>query len=180
MNRQDQRAIDDLYARLENVETETGRRDADAEASSGERIVAQPSAPYYMAQTIIVQNQALEAAQKRIDALEGTRDEEPGLFGGLFGGGRSRGSVPRSGRRQPAYEPAAGGGFLAGAAQTAMGVAGGVLLGNMLAGAFFGNSAEAGESDNADPGAVDANADDSSEVDGGGDFGSGDFDAGDF
>ena len=40
---------------------------------------------------------------------------------------------------------AAGGGFLAGAAQTAMGVAGGVVLGNLLAGALFGHGGAAAD-----------------------------------
>jgi hypothetical protein len=57
---------------------------------------------------------------------------------------------------------APGGGFLAGAAQTAVGVAGGVLLGNALAGLFGGGDAQAAE---ADAGAEDFSADD------GGDFG---------
>jgi hypothetical protein len=38
-----------------------------------------------------------------------------------------------------------GGGFLAGAAQTAMGVAGGLLIGNMIMGAFEGDEAAAEE-----------------------------------
>jgi membrane protease subunit (stomatin/prohibitin family) len=38
-----------------------------------------------------------------------------------------------------------GGGFLAGAAQTAMGVAGGVLLGNAIAGMLGGNEAQAAQ-----------------------------------
>lgn len=43
-----------------------------------------------------------------------------------------------------------GGGFLAGAAQTAMGVAGGVLLGNAIAGMFGGSEAQAAQPDAAE------------------------------
>jgi hypothetical protein len=47
--------------------------------------------------------------------------------------------------------PRGGGGFLAGAAQTAMGVAGGVLIGNMIADAFSGGeepkTADAGQAE---------------------------------
>jgi len=56
----------------------------------------------------------------------------------------SRTSVPGI-RRESADEGSAGrgaGGFLAGAAQTAMGVAGGVLLGNAIA-SLFGGGGEA-------------------------------------
>ena len=72
----------------------------------------QPGAPYYMAQTIVVQEQALEAAQARIEELEHSASRQPsaGLFGGLFGGGNSapRGeSVPwDSGRGLTAFRQA--------------------------------------------------------------------------
>lgn len=52
-----------------------------------------------------------------------------------------------------------GGGFLAGAAQTAMGVAGGVLLGNAIAGMFAGNEAQAAQSDASEPKAADEGMD---------------------
>ena len=44
-----------------------------------------------------------------------------------------------------AQQRGGGGGFLAGAAQTAMGVAGGMFLGNALMGMFGGNEAKAEE-----------------------------------
>jgi hypothetical protein len=59
-----------------------------------------------------------------------------------------------------------GSGFLAGAAQTAMGVAGGVLLGNAVAGMFGADKAHAGEKDDKE--------DDNHDDDGGDD--GGDFD----
>jgi hypothetical protein len=52
-----------------------------------------------------------------------------------------------------------GGGFLAGAAQTAMGVAGGLLLGNAIAGMFSGDEAQAAEDSSGD-GAEGAGGDD--------------------
>jgi hypothetical protein len=68
-------------------------------------------------------------------------------------------------------------GFLSGAAETALGVAGGVLLGNLIAGAFSGGGqATAAEQEPAD---ADADAD-ANEPGDGGDFGDGGFDAGDF
>nr|MBX2856195.1 DUF2076 family protein [Paracoccaceae bacterium] len=45
----------------------------------------------------------------------------------------------------PQQAPSQGGGFLAGAAQTAMGVAGGVLLANAIGGMFDGGEAQAAE-----------------------------------
>jgi hypothetical protein len=60
--------------------------------------------------------------------------------------------------------PRGGGGFLAGAAQTAMGVAGGVLLGNMIADAFGGGdeakAADAGQAEPQQAAAEDSGGDD--------------------
>jgi hypothetical protein len=173
MDRNDQQAIESLFGKLAVVERQSAPRDAQAEDFIRGQIAQQPGAPYYMAQTIVVQEQALEAAQARIAELEAEAARAPqssgGLFSGLFGDGRRparSGSVPRVGGGGPAFggqyapapaQSARGGGFLAGAAQTAMGVAGGVLLGNAIAGMFGGNEAHAAEED---AGADDAGADD--------------------
>ena len=73
-----------------------------------------------------------------------------GFFDSLFGDrrqpARSIGSVPRVGapnRETMRPQQPGGGGFLAGAAQTALGVTGGVLLGNAIAGMLSGNEAKA-------------------------------------
>ena len=131
--------------------------DAQAAEFIRSQITQQPNAPYYMAQTIVVQEQALSAAQGRIQQLEQELASRPagggGFLSGLFGGGQTQ---PQPYQPQPMHgmpppmAPAwggalawvgwphrGGGGFLAGAAQTAMGVAGGVVLGNMLANAFW-------------------------------------------
>ncbi len=178
MNDEDRAAILDLFGRLREVEGRSGPRDPDADALIRSAVNAQPGAPYYMAQTIVVQNAALREAERRIAELEAKAEAGGGLFGGLFGsgngGGRGRSSVPSAGRR--GAEPAlagGGGGFLAGAAQTAVGVAGGVLLGNMIAGAMFGDGS-ATAADAAPP----EDEIGGGEVDAGGDFG--DFDLGDF
>lgn len=195
MDKNDQQAIGGLFNKLSQVERQAPQRDAEAESFINNQIAQQPSAPYYMAQTIVVQEQALNAAQARIEELERQAAEAPqssgGLFGSLFGGGQPRrsGAVPRVGNRaggmggmapqQPSFppqqpgfnqQPQRGGGFLAGAAQTAMGVAGGVLLGNAIAGMFGGNEAQAAE---AEPAAEDTGAQDASYDDGGFDDGGG-------
>jgi hypothetical protein len=165
MDRQDRDAIEGLFQRIARVEQRSGPRDRGAEALISAKIGQQPAAPYYMAQTILMQEKALNDAQTRIEELENRG------YGAGRRGGRSAGPWDNA----PGY---GGGGFLAGAAQTAMGVAGGVLLGSMLAdwltpdpasaqgGAadadFSGDAADAGGTDVADAG----------------DFGS--FDVGDF
>ncbi|YBV96176.1 DUF2076 domain-containing protein [Phyllobacteriaceae bacterium JZ32] len=184
MDRNDQQAIEGLFEKLATVERQSPQRDSEAEAYIREQIARQPGVPYYMAQTIVVQEQALNAAQARIEELEHEMTSRPasggGLFSGLFGGNsrpsRPAGSVPRIGGsamagQQPFQQaPAqrAGGGFLAGAAQTAMGVAGGVLLGNMIAGMFDGdNQAQAAEPQAEEPKAEEASFEDAGLDDGG-------------
>ncbi len=149
METQDRQAIEGLFDRLATVERQAPPRDASAEAFIGQRINQQPAAPYFMAQTIVMQEAALNAAQSRIEELEHQASRQPasggGFFSSLFGGG---GAASRPAPRQTPPQPmmgqgGGGGGFLAGAAQTAMGVAGGVLLGNAIAGMFAGDPAEA-------------------------------------
>jgi hypothetical protein len=132
-----------------------GPRDREAEAFINEQVKVQPAAPYLLAQTVIVQEQALQGANARIEELEGrVRELESkpagGFLGGLFGGQRAAsppprpllpGAPPAGGPwgGQPGYAPPpppqgyaqpepGGGSFLKGALGTAAGVAGGVLL----------------------------------------------------
>ncbi|WP_428032316.1 DUF2076 domain-containing protein [Ancylobacter sp.] len=235
MNDQDRQAIDGLFAKLAEAERQSGPRDADAEGFIAQRVGQQPAAPYLMAQTIVMQDYALQQAQARIEELERQAQEQAqqsagarpagggGLFGGLFGSSEPARrspvpSMPRSGAAgagsqipadaPPAWQSGAaqgqpmggpggqpqggfgrpgfggGGGFLAGAAQTAMGVAGGVLLGSAIGSMFGGGSeAKAAEAPAEPPAAAeeptDAGAesgvDDGSVSDDGGFFGGGDW-----
>lgn len=165
MDQKDREAIEGLFERIARVERRSPPRDRGAEALVQCKIREQPAAPYYMAQTILMQEKALNEAQTRIEELEGR---------GYEAGRRGRAAGPWD------YAPGwGGGGFLAGAAQTAMGVAGGVLLGNMLADWLTPDEAAAQDlqtdsdlsGDQADAGNFDV-------ADAGGGFG--DFDIGDF
>jgi hypothetical protein len=154
MNSQERRIIDDLFDKLREVERQSGHREPLAEARIRAHIEAQPAAPYYMAQTIVMLEQALRKAQARLEDLErelATGPANRGFLSSLLGAGQSQarsdclqGYTPRtvnSPSRPGALWGAPGpdmtaqpgrAGFLSGAAQTAMGVAGGVLLGSML------------------------------------------------
>lgn len=184
----DRNAIEGLFDRLEDVERKAPPRDGEAEALIRQKIAAQPGAPYYMAQTVLVQEHALSVAERRINELEDELARRPqgGLLGGLFGdrGGyeQQRGMERAPARRQrgpwerdEGYGGGRGGGFLAGAAQTALGVTGGLLLGSAIAGMLGvgeANAAEAGSDPGADAGAGQGG-------DAGGDFGDGGADFGD-
>ncbi|NUB43421.1 DUF2076 domain-containing protein [Fertoebacter nigrum] len=144
MDTNDQQAIRNLFDKLANVERQMPARDAEAENYINAAIARQPGAPYYMAQTVVVQEHALNVAQTRIEELEaelaGARQapQGGGFLSGLFGAG----AAPR--QATPAAQPmrqGAPGGFLAGAAQTAMGVAGGMMLANVLGGMLAGPAA---------------------------------------
>lgn len=160
---EDERAIEDLFERLDNVERNSGPRDIDAERLIGQLLRNNPSAAYYMAQTIIVQEAALREAQRQIEEMEAQAQPRSGGFlGGIFGDDRPEPARrPRrgpwgsadDGYRTP-RRAEGGSGFLAGAAQTALGVTGGVLLGSAIAGMFSGgvHAAEAPVEPADDPG----------------------------
>ncbi|KRA42608.1 DUF2076 domain-containing protein [Devosia sp. Root635] len=176
-NQQDQQAIDGLFDRIEDVARNSPRRDRDAEALIQQRLREFAPAPYYMAQTILIQEQALQQAQQRIEQLEASQRPGGGFLGGLFGGDDAPQRQPtrRRGpwdRQQGDYDDrrGQGGGFLAGAAQTAMGVAGGMLLGSAIAGMLTGGA-------HAQEHGGDAPADQDYDT-GGDDFDDGDFDIG--
>ena len=165
MNVVDRQAIEDLFTRLKETERSGGPRDSEAEELIARFVQRQPAAAYYLAQTVLVQQWALNAAHDDIERLNRQGNSGGGLLAALFGGGRS---APRASRRPPAQpDLPAGLGFLAGASQTALGVAGGFILMDMLASHNFSDSAfAAGTGPDA---ATDL---------GGGDFGGGDFGGG--
>lgn len=192
MDQHERQVIDDLFGKLHQAEGRTGPRDGEAEGLIRQHLEQQPAAPYYMAQALVVQQDALASAQSRIQQLEqqlAARPEGGGFLAGLFGGGgqppaRPQPQQPSSGaeryHQQAGRGPwggRAGGGFLGGAMQTALGVAGGVLIADALMGAFAGDEAVAGEMP--DEMAADAGAANEEPFPGGDDFG-GDLDAGGF
>lgn len=155
MQDQDRQAIDGLFARLGEVSRQAPTRDPEAEAEIEARMRRQPGCAYYMAQTIVAQEQALAEAQRRLEALEARPPAQEGLLSRLFGGSTpparaparppqapaaqggawgapARGPAAQQGAWGPAAAPRSGGGFLAGAAQTAVGVAGGMMMAHML------------------------------------------------
>jgi|SRR5476651_660310 len=174
MQSEEQRLIEGLFQRLKQAEQQAGPRDATADRQIQEFIRLQPAAPYYMAQSILIQEAALKRLHQQVQQLEAEVTElknapapSGGFLSNLFGGGAktSRPQAASAWNNQPQQPPAGGygaqpapapgyngyaqgygqppvqapargGGFMAGALQTAAGVAGGMVLGNMLTGMF--------------------------------------------
>jgi len=122
-----------LFDRLRPYESQP--RDGEVERLIAERMARQPAAPYLLAQTVLVQEQALKAAQERIAELEG---KNSGFLGsapkiGPWGvkPGMAAQAVPGT-QGAPATAALApgpqGGSFMRTALATAAGVAGGALL----------------------------------------------------
>ncbi|MBM3648836.1 MAG: DUF2076 domain-containing protein [Alphaproteobacteria bacterium] len=141
MQSQERELIGGLFGRLQPFESQA--RDGEAEALIKDLVARQPAAPYLLVQTVLVQEQALKAAQERIAELEAkagaAAPAASGLLGsapkiGPWGGGQPaaapRGSVPstRSPLQSAVGQQPAGGSFLRTAMATAAGVAGGALL----------------------------------------------------
>lgn len=177
MNREEQQFIEDLFARLRNYGGEAGK-DPEAEALIRDLIRRSPDAPYYLAQTVIVQQQALERAEARMRQLEEAASQSqpygsgrggsflPGTSvpaaGGRFGGGSQYApqrapEAPAQPQQSSPWSSSGGGsgGFLASALSTAAGVAGGVFLADGIRSLFGGSSASAWGSSGGDQRTID-------------------------
>ena len=166
MNSEERTLIDGLFSRLHDAERQSAARDAEADAHIAEHVARQPAAAYYMAQTILIQEAALKRQDQRVKELEAQlaeaqqqRPSSGGFLSGLFGGGAreaqaqpstrpdgwgptrfSQGAASDARPPQPAAIPGQDGGFMRGALQTAAGVAGGVMMAEMLSGLFHHGS----------------------------------------
>ena len=169
MQSQERELITGLFDRLQPFESRP--RDGEAEAFIRESVARQPAAPYLLVQTVLVQEQALKAAQERIAELEAkvaaaaAAPASPGFLGsapriGPWGAQpaapapQAAPPPPMPSTRSPlqaALAPQAGGGgsFLRSAMATAAGVAGGALLFEGIRGLMgsnpFGSSAAAAQ-----------------------------------
>ena len=137
--------------------------DREADTLISDLFTRYPEARYRITQTAFVQEAALVEAQNRIRQLEwevenaqnqaqSAQQSRGGLFGGMFGGGarpQPRMAPPPQPVYPPGYNPGVlqqgrgGSGFLGTALTTAAGVAGGMVLGNMLMGALSGHGGAA-------------------------------------
>ena len=141
MNPQESNLINELFDRI--AQSAAQQRDPEAEQLIQQKMAANPHAPYVLAQSTIILQQAVSAAQSKIASLE----QQLASAGTSQGGGFLSGVANLFGSPQPASaRPIAplpaqpvqtipqqmsapqGGGFLQNAMATAAGVAGGALL----------------------------------------------------
>ncbi len=112
MTPEERQMLADLFERIKA--TSATPRDAQAEAFINDATRSAPFAPYVLAQTVLVQQHALEAAAHRIAELEAAtrpnadQQQEQGSFLGnlgrtIFGGGAPSAAQPP----RPNYDPAA-------------------------------------------------------------------------
>ena len=148
MNAQERELLSNLFDRLRQCEGNP--KEPEAAAFIADAVACQPGAPYFMAQLLLVQDQALSAAQAHIRALERATAatakaeqqtaassflrETPAASQGPWGAdrpsvpdarpARTQGTTAYPGPASPQPQPAVGsgvGGFLRGALQTAAG-----------------------------------------------------------
>ena len=153
MNSEEQTLIDGLFSRLQQAETDSAPRDAQAEARIKEHITRQPAAGYFMTQAILVQEAAIKSLdaqnkqqaqqiQQLQDELQRARTTQPATSGGgrePTRPGFNSAPAPQQNYQQPLQAAPAGGGFLGGALKTAAGVAGGVMLAQGISSLFSHN-----------------------------------------
>lgn len=135
MQAEERDLISGLFDRLRPFDSQA--RDPEAERLIANLVSLQPSSAYLLTQTVLVQEQALKAAQDRIAELEAKTGNAPpsGFLSsapkiGPWGAAPAAAPSTRSPLQAAvAPQPAGGGGsFLRSALATAAGVAGGALL----------------------------------------------------
>lgn len=100
MTPQERQMVDELFDRLAKLES--APRDPDAAAAINQGLRKAPNAVYALAQTVLLQDEALKRANSRIQELEGAGGGEQQPSGGfldtmrdaIFGQNQPRGSVP--------------------------------------------------------------------------------------
>lgn len=123
MTPDERQLIDQLFQRIGEASRSAPDKDHEADALIRAYVSRQPDAPYLLAQTVLVQEQALNAAQQRLQELERQVEEtrrqteanqpRPSgrsfLSGGLFAGGgpwgRSAPQQQQPASAQPGYSP---------------------------------------------------------------------------
>jgi hypothetical protein len=138
MTTQEQEMLQGLIRRIN--QTQLSEKDLDAEEMLQQTLGRNPDALYILAQTVLVQQYALDQATQQLDQLRQQPRRATSFLGGLLGHDQAPPPPPptyaqpqyvQNSGYTPGYSPGYGvpqqGGFLRGAMQTAAGVAAGAL-----------------------------------------------------
>ncbi|WP_343183221.1 DUF2076 domain-containing protein [Buchnera aphidicola (Neophyllaphis podocarpi)] len=165
--------IKNLFYRLKEAEINSNSRDQSAEKIIKNLLDNQPNSPYYMIQTILIQEEAIKKLNAKINLLENkiisskSKTNNKGFFSNIFGRNNnendtlnnkqyspnnlintenntptlqssdvSNSSFVRNPRGVSSIAGSNNNSFLGNALQTATGVAGGVVMANMLTSLF--------------------------------------------
>lgn len=119
MNDQERQVIDDIFRRLESAAAQP--REPEAERYIAEKVRRQPYAPYAMAQSLFVQEQALanlntevERLRAEVEQLRSQPQGGGGFLSSLFGGAPRQPEAPRGGSPwgRPSHVPQQGYGHM--------------------------------------------------------------------
>jgi hypothetical protein len=139
MDQHEKEIIDDVFKKIEAVRLRSDDRDFEADDFIRSRLAEQPDAAYYMVQTIVMQEVALHLAHDRLEGREQIAPRPPKGPAGILGSvGNKVARMLGFARWRKTLGLAAGArpGFISGAVETAIGVAGGVALGEIISGAL--------------------------------------------
>ncbi|PPI87623.1 ABC transporter substrate-binding protein (plasmid) [Candidatus Pantoea edessiphila] len=162
MQFEEKNLIEKLFQRLQKAEENASIRDNEAEKQIQDAVKEQPAAPYYMVQSILIQEAALNKLNQQILKLKNelfqlqmTNQAKGKTFlSRLFGSNQHSHQMSSKDLQQPVVSsenrsyssgtsPRNGvNSFMTGALQTAAGVAGGVVIGNMLNNMFHHSAPE--------------------------------------
>jgi uncharacterized protein len=98
MSPEERQLLQGVFDRMRN--NASAPRDSEADQLIADNVRQQPYSPYFLTQAVIVQEQALQAANQRIKQLEQQAQGQPGQSSGggflssIFGGGASRPTPP--------------------------------------------------------------------------------------
>ncbi len=120
MTNQDRQQIDELFQQLRQMADDATPRDPEAAAAIRGHLQRQPAAAYYMTQLLLLQKESLANAKARLDRAKRQQSS----------------NVSNAVSRPAPHAEGSGQSFLADAAQTALGVGGGLLLADFVAGLF--------------------------------------------
>lgn len=161
MKDEEKKLIEHLFHRLKKTELNSSERDDEANSLIQDLVKKQPYSSYYMTQTILIQETAIKKLSLKIEELTkkisnlAETTKKPSFLSSLFKKEQitpdaSNNNLWKNNQNIPgSYNPwsvsspnigsnvnSSSSGFLKNALQTATGVAGGMILGNMLMNAF--------------------------------------------